>query len=75
MLDELSVANTDVLIVVKVRVAAMPSSAVAKCTDSVNANVCSETQPIEEMLEVIVSESITDIVNLSKDLVQPQLHV
>ena len=53
----------------------MPSSAVAKYTDSVNVNVCSEAQPIEEMLEVIVSESITDIVNLSKDLVQPQLHV
>ena len=47
MLDELSAANNDVLIVVKVRVAAMPSSAVAKNTDSVNANVCSETQPME----------------------------
>ena len=75
MLNELSAANTDVLIVMKARVAAMSSSAVAKCIGSVNANVCSETQPMEGMLEVIVFESITDYVNLSKDLVQPKLHV
>ena len=75
MLKELSAANTGVLVVMKARVAAMPTSAVAKCTGSVNANVCSETQPMEEMLEVIVSEPVTDNVNLSKDLVQPMLHV
>lgn len=75
MLKESSAANTGVLVVMKARVAAMPTSAVAKCTGSVNANVCSETQPMEEMLEVIVSEPVTDNVNLSKDLVQPMLHV
>ena len=53
----------------------MPSSAVAKNIDSVNANVCSETQPMEWMLEVTVFDSITEYVNLSKDLVQPKLHV
>ena len=75
MLKELSAANTGVLVVIKARVAATPTSAVAKCTGSVNANVCSETQPMEGMLEVIVFKSITEYVNLSKDLVQPKLHV
>ena len=75
MLKELRAANTGVLAMMKARVAATSTSAVAKCTGSVNANVCSETQPMEEMLEVIVSEPVTDNVNLSKDLVQPMLHV
>ena len=63
MLNELSAANTGVLIVMNARVAAMSSSAVAKCIGSVNANVCSETQPMEGMLEVIVFKPITDDVN------------
>ena len=53
----------------------MSSTAEAKSISSVNANVCSETQPIEGMLEVNVFDSITEHVNLSKDLVQPKLHV
>ena len=64
MLKELCAANTGVLVMMKARVAATPTSAVAKCTGSVNANVCSETQPMEEMLEVIVSEPVTDNVNI-----------
>ena len=68
-------ANTEVQIVLKVRVAAMSSTAEAKSISSVNANVCSETQPMEGMLEVIVFKPVTDDVNLSKDLVQPMLHV
>ena len=48
----------------KARVAAAPTSAVAKCTGSVDANVYSEAQPMEEMLEVIVSEPVTDNVNI-----------
>ena len=48
MLNELRTANTDVLAIMKARVAAAPTSAVAKCTGSVNANVYSETQPMEE---------------------------
>ena len=63
MLKELSAANTGVLVVIKARVAATSTSAVAKCTGSVNANVSSETQPMEETSKVIISEPVTDSVN------------
>ena len=48
LLKELRTANTGVLVMMKARVVATPTSAVAKCTGSVNANMCSETQPMEE---------------------------
>ena len=64
MLNELSAANTDVLIAMKARVVAMSLSAVAKCTGSVNANECSETLPMEEMLKVIISELVADSVSI-----------
>ena len=47
----------------------------AKSTSSVNDYVSSETLPTKGMLEVIVFKPVTDDVNLSKDLVQPMLHV
>ena len=53
----------------------MSSTAEAKSTSSVNANVSSETQPIKGMLEVNVFNSITELVKLSKDLIQPMLYV
>ena len=75
MLKELCVANTGVLIMMKARVAATPTSAVAKCVGSVNANESSETQPMEETPEVIISEPISDDVNVTKTRYQPMLHV
>ena len=63
MLKELSAANTGVLVAIKARVAATSTSAVAKCTGSVNANECSETLPMEEMLKVIISELVADSVS------------
>ena len=57
----------------KAKVAA--TSAVAKCTGSVNANVCSESSPMEETPEVIISEPISDKVNMLKTQDQPMLYV
>ena len=64
MLKELSAANTGVLVAIKARVTATSTSAVAKCTGSVNANECSETLPMEEMLKVIISELVADSVSI-----------
>ena len=75
MLKELRAANTSVVVMMKARVVAMPTSAVAKCTGSVNANVCSETQPMEETLKVIISEPVTDSVNTVLNRDQPMLIV
>ena len=75
MLKELCAATAGVLVGMKARVAAMSTSAVAKCTGSVNANVYSETQPMEETSEVIISEPISDTVNISKTRDQPMLNV
>ena len=63
MLKELSAATIDALVKMKARVAAMSTSAADKYVGSVNANVYSETQPMEEELEVIISELVADSVN------------
>ena len=75
MLNELCTATAGVLVGMKARVAATSTSAVAKCTGSVNANVYSETQPMEETSEVIISEPISDNVNIVKSRYQPMLYV
>ena len=74
-LKELCVATSGVLVRIKARVAATSTSAVAKCTSSVNANVFSESSPMEETSEVTTSEPISDTVNMFETLDQPMLYV
>ena len=75
MLTELSAATSGVLVRIKARVAATSTSAADKCVGSVNANMSSETQPMEETPEVTISEPISDDVNVIKIRDQPMLNV
>ena len=75
ILKELSAATSGVLVRIKARVMATSTSAADKCVGSVNANVSSETQPMEETPEVTISEPISDDVNVIKTRDQPMLNV
>ena len=75
MIKELCVATIEVLVRMKARVAATPTSAAARNAGSVIPMFSSESSPMEETLEVIISELVTDTVNLFKTVVQPMLLV
>ena len=75
MIKELCAATIEVLVRMKARVAATSTSAVARNSGSVIPMSTSESSPVEETSEVIISESVTDNVNMFKTEVQPMLHV
>ena len=63
MIKELCAAAVGVLVRMKARVAATSTSAVARNAGSVIPMFSSESSPMEETLEVIISEPVTDNVN------------
>ena len=75
MIKESSAATVGALVGIKARVAATSTLAADKCVSSVNANESSETQPMEETPDVIISEPISDDLNVTKTRYQPMLYV
>ena len=63
MLKELRAATIEVLVRMKARVAATSTSAAARNAGSVIPMLTSESSPMEETSEVIISEPVTDNVN------------
>ena len=74
-IKELCAAAVGVLVRMKARVAATSTSAVARNAGSVIPMFSSESSPMEETLEVIISEPVTDNVNTVLNRDQPMLIV
>ena len=75
MIKELYVATIEVLVRMKARVAATSTSAAARNVGSVTPMYSSESSPMKETWEVVISESVSDKVNLFTTAVQPMLYV